>query len=58
VKRLLVIGLLTAGTLAVVPLPAPRAEGPLPGGRPPCTVLHETDTGIDGAFCTHPVPGT
>jgi hypothetical protein len=58
VKRLLVIGLLTAGALAVGPLPAPRAEGPFPGGRPPCTILHTTATGIDGPLCTHPVPGT
>jgi len=55
-KKLIVAGFLVAGALiAVKPI---LAEGPLPGGRPPCSVLHETDTGVDGPFCTHPVPGT
>lgn len=58
VKRLLVAGVLTVGALALVGAPAALAEGPLPGGRPPCSILHTTATGIDGPLCTHPVPGT
>jgi hypothetical protein len=55
---LLVAGLLMAGTLVLVGGPAVAAEGPLPGGRPPCSILHTTATGLDGPLCTHPVPGT
>jgi hypothetical protein len=59
VKKLFVVGLFTAGTLVLVAPPAAfAAEGPLPGGRPPCSVLHTTATGIDGPLCTHPAPGT
>jgi hypothetical protein len=56
VKKVVIAGLLVASTLAVS-MPA-FADGPLPGGRPPCSILHKTGSGADGPLCEHPVPGT
>ena len=55
-KKVVIAGLLVASTLGVS-MPA-FADGPLPGGRPPCSILHKTGSGADGPLCEHPVPGT
>ena len=48
-KKVVIAGILVASTLAVS---APAfADGPLPGGRPPCSIMHKTGTGIDGPLC-------
>jgi hypothetical protein len=54
-KKLFIAGLLVASTLAAS---APILAEPLPGGRPPCSILHKTGSGADGPLCTHPAPGT
>ena len=56
-KKLLVVGVLVVSTVGISTA-AFAEEGPLPGGRPPCSIMHKTGSGIDGPLCTHPVPGT
>lgn len=54
-KKLFIAGVLVASTLVVS---TPVFAEPLPGGRPPCSILHKTGSGADGPLCTHPAPGT
>lgn len=56
-KKILVAGVLIVSTVGISTA-AFAEEGPLPGGRPPCSIMHKTGSGIDGPLCTHPVPGT
>ena|GEM_PF-6469297 len=55
-KKLLVVGVLLVSTVGIST--AAYADGPLPGGQPPCSIMHKTGSGTDGPLCTHPVPGT
>ena len=55
VKKVVIAGILVASTLA---LSAPAfADEPLPGGRPPCSILHKTVDPIAQQACTKPNPG-
>jgi hypothetical protein len=55
-KALVAVGLVA--TTLVISAPA-FADNPLPGGQPPCSIIHKTpaESSIGQAACTHPTPG-
>ena len=54
-KKVVIAGIMVVSTLA---LSAPAfADEPLPGGRPPCSILHKTVDPVAQQACTKPNPG-
>lgn len=55
----IVAGVFVAAITLIVPAGAAMADGePLPGRRPPCSIIRKSplEQSVGTALCTHPVP--